>query len=230
MGIELPFVDQWPKAAMQFCERTLDTYPKHPADTWSNIGPLIAGIWIVLRARRNERSAPVRAIGYAAIATAICSGLFHASNTAVGEVLDIAGMYAFVFACASVQAFRNSWLSARQGIFLVLFLTTVSTALASVSNFAKTPLFAIVMIVVAAIEINDDRVKSYQQAIWGIGWLVIAFAFWILDYTKTLCDPDNHILTGHGIWHLLNGLTFYHAYRQFAGSFDPDEVVEAEDY
>jgi hypothetical protein len=29
-------------------------------------------------------------------------------------------------------------------------------------------------------------------------------AIWVTDITGLLCDPDNHLITGHVIWHVLN--------------------------
>lgn len=216
MGIEIPWLEGWETAQMCFCEETLDTYPKHPADTWSNIGPLIAGIVIWRQSR--WQAAPLRAISFAVIITALFSAVFHATNTAVGEVLDLAGMYTFVFACGAVQLFRRKWLDRYTSVVLAFSLAAVCSGLASVSIWGKTPLFAVVLAVVIYWEVTDPRVVSYRNAYYSLASLGVAFVFWILDFTGLLCDPQNHILTGHGMWHLLSGLTFYFAYRQFVTS------------
>ena len=36
-----------------------------------------------------------------------------------------------------------------------------------------------------------------------------AFVFLILDITRTWCDPKNHILNGHAVWHLLSAAAIY---------------------
>ena len=224
-GIEVPWIDNLRPAVMQFCEETLATIPKHPADTWSNLGPLVAGIWIVYRAR--NRVAPLQAIGIASILTGLFSGVYHATNTYIGEIMDLAGMYAFIFACAGVQVYRNKWMNGRRCTLLGVFLATVCTYAAAYSNLAKTPLFAIVLLGVAYVEVTDDSVKSYRYIYLALATMVVAFTFWVLDYTRCLCDPQNHILTGHGVWHLLSGLAFYFAYRQFASSIKPRRPAAA---
>ena len=43
--------------------------------------------------------------------------------------------------------------------------------------------------------------------------------FWIADYTGRFSDPDNHVLQGHAVWHLLTALCLlflYSHYLQFA--------------
>jgi hypothetical protein len=49
--------------------------------------------------------------------------------------------------------------------------------------------------------------------------IAIATAAWWLDLTKRVCDPGNHFVDGHAVWHLLSALTFfllYAFYAQFA--------------
>ncbi|MEM8866083.1 MAG: ceramidase domain-containing protein [Planctomycetota bacterium] len=224
MGIQVDWIDQMRPAVMQFCEETLSTIPKHPADTWSNIGPIIAGVWIVVRAR--QRALPLQTIGYASIAAGVFSGVYHATNTYVGEVMDIAGMYAFIFACASVQLYRDKTLSSLEATLLAATLAVVGTVLAAYSDLAKTPLFAVVLIVVAYNEITAESVKNYRYAYAALGAFAVAFTFWVLDYSRCLCDPQNHVLTGHGVWHLLCGVAFYLTYRQFATSVTPRQAAD----
>jgi hypothetical protein len=37
----------------------------------------------------------------------------------------------------------------------------------------------------------------------------LAAIFLVLDITKTWCDPDNHYISGHGVWHLLSAAAIY---------------------
>ncbi len=200
-------------AEMCFCERTLDGFPKHPADTWSNIGPLIAGIAILWVS--HGRPAPVRAIGIASVVTAVCSALFHASNAYVGEVLDLAGMYAFILSCAATQVYRHRWAGSLTSAIGGFVVAGGLTALAAAFTWAKSPLFAVVLLAVVVVEIFDPAVKHYKNAYAALAWLAVAFVFWVLDYSHVLCDPDNHWLTGHGLWHLMNGPAFWFTYKQF---------------
>jgi hypothetical protein len=34
----------------------------------------------------------------------------------------------------------------------------------------------------------------------------VGLAIWLLDIHGPLCDPDNHLVTGHAVWHVLTAL------------------------
>lgn len=38
----------------------------------------------------------------------------------------------------------------------------------------------------------------------------------LLDRLKILCDPTNHILTGHAVWHILNAGAVFFIYRFYS--------------
>ncbi len=46
----------------------------------------------------------------------------------------------------------------------------------------------------------------------------VAYLAWWLDFHKIWCDPDNHVLSLHGVWHLLNALPFLFLYRHYRQS------------
>jgi hypothetical protein len=39
---------------------------------------------------------------------------------------------------------------------------------------------------------------------------------WAADQRGWLCFPDNHLLSGHGAWHLLDALMFWSSFRYYA--------------
>jgi len=46
----------------------------------------------------------------------------------------------------------------------------------------------------------------------GLAIFAVAFTIWNLDGNKIICSPDNHILQGHAIWHLMMAVSFYCIY------------------
>lgn len=40
----------------------------------------------------------------------------------------------------------------------------------------------------------------------GVGLFLCSFAIWVTDMIGTACDPHNHLITGHAIWHVLNAI------------------------
>ncbi|RMF19179.1 MAG: hypothetical protein D6761_00995, partial [Candidatus Dadabacteria bacterium] len=52
-----------------------------------------------------------------------------------------------------------------------------------------------------------------------IGAFLLSLLFWILDITGLVCDPDNHWLQGHALWHITNSTCLYWMYR-YGSQFD----------
>ena len=46
--------------------------------------------------------------------------------------------------------------------------------------------------------------------------ITLAGAFSLLDVTRVWCDPANHWLQGHALWHLLSAASLYALFRFYA--------------
>ncbi|EMI44455.1 ceramidase domain-containing protein [Rhodopirellula sp. SWK7] len=210
-------------ARMQFCEATLDGAIAHPADTWTNIGPIIAGIVILLHAKRPL----ARLLGGASLWTGIASGYFHASNTILGETLDLSGMFMFILSIAALQQQRarpnHPGSSVLMG--LVVLGTLILTVLSSISTAFASPMFGAIVVVVVIRGLYDQKLTPWAYAM--VTTFLIAWGFWWLDFLHIVCNPNNHILTLHGMWHLLNGLVFWLAYRHYELTMRDTETPSA---
>jgi hypothetical protein len=197
-------------ARMKFCEQTLDGFIKHPADTWTNIGPFVAGLMILYYARQPLEML----LGAASLWTGVASAYFHASNTILGETLDLSGMFMFILSLAALQQYRATpRVSPKIFIVAVVTLSIGFTLLSTVSAVLASPLFGVIVVFVIGRGIHDAKLGPWA---WAMVWtFIVAWAFWWLDITHVLCIPGNHILTGHGIWHLLNGLVFWFSFKHF---------------
>lgn len=209
-------------ARIHFCEETLAGPIKHPADTWTNIGPFIAGIMILASAQRPLE----RLLGVAALWTGVASGYFHATNTILGETLDLSGMFMFIMSIAALQQYRATpGFGAGRLIVVVLTVSTILTGFSMFSTVLASPLFAVIVVVVVVRGILDRKLGPWAWAM--VGTFLIAWLFWWLDFLHWLCYPSNHILTGHGVWHLLNGVVFWFAYLHFRKSKTETVVATA---
>lgn len=197
-------------ARLHFCEQTLPGWIKHPADTWTNIGPAIAGFMILRDARRPLH----RMLGAAALWTGVASAYFHASDTILGELLDLSGMFLFIFSIMAIQQHRARPAgSAAQLIAMVVVASLVMTLLSAYSTVFAIPGFAVFVVCVVARGIYDRKLGPWAWAM--VGTFLVAWGFWWLDLMHVLCVPTNHVLTGHGVWHLLNGLVFWFTYLHY---------------
>ena len=50
---------------------------------------------------------------------------------------------------------------------------------------------------------------NYKYFFLGIIVIAVAATFSGLDITRTFCDPGNHIIQGHAIWHFFTSIGLY---------------------
>jgi hypothetical protein len=50
---------------------------------------------------------------------------------------------------------------------------------------------------------------AFRPFLQALGIFLCSFAIWVTDITGLLCDPDNHLITGHAIWHVLNAVCIW---------------------
>jgi hypothetical protein len=95
-----------------------------------------------------------------------------------------------------------------------ILLFFVQTSLPGVRRYV----FGLLVAGVLATEIYRRRATPISiDGKWllrAAGVMAVAFAIWVLDITKTLCDPTS-LVQGHAIWHLLGAVASYCLYRYY---------------
>jgi hypothetical protein len=214
--------DLFGPAIMTFCERALASFPMYPADTWSNVGPIAAGLFVWRRALRDGRR-DLRPLGIAGVVLGICSAVFHGTGTRLGELLDLAAMSGFVAAVFWLAWQRAYPFRRAEGLALATGLVVASVLAAVFAPTMGIPVFLALVAAAIALEARASRRlgRSLWQSrafLWILPTMALALTAWLLDFHHVVCDPDNHILSLHAVWHLLNGvpiLLLYHHQRSF---------------
>lgn len=211
-------------ATTQFCERRLCAWIAEPANTWSNLAYFCIGFWILWLNRHRRRSV-LSAVGVTALLVGFGSFAFHATGTFVGEVLDFSAMYLIggLFVVCNV---RRLWRwSDRAVLVLYVAISVASSALLVASRVTGIPVFIVQVVVAGSMELVLYRrhagITEVRHLQLLIGFFVAAFSAWSLDITGLVCDPDNHLFTGHALWHVANSfclLWFYRHHEQFEPS------------
>ena len=211
---------------VDWCEEQLCAWVTNPADTWSNLAYVVFGAWMVVANRRTQGSpgSALRFFGPASIAAGVCSGLFHASYTFLLQFLDFVGMFLFCFTVLTENALRLRWIEAsRMGLFFVAGVAG-SSLLVPLLWAAGLPYQGLVfMLILVAVgqELAARRrlgpAPSYRFYALALGLLTTAALFSLADVTRTWCDPTNHWIQGHSVWHVLSAaalLALYHHHAQ----------------
>lgn len=205
-----------------FCEERLCAWVVEPSNTASSLAYVAVGVALGVHAIR-ARDPRLVAVALAEIGIGLGSVAFHATGTFVGELLDQAGMFMLsclilVFAAARGSSWAPAWTA---GVYATAVLASTGALL--LVRPAGIPLFAVQLAVGLGWELRH-RARSGQPEAWvdllrGIGIFGVAFAIWITDITGLVCEPTNHLLTGHAVWHLLNAASIERLYRFYARRF-----------
>jgi hypothetical protein len=209
---------------MRFCEGDVCGLIRFPADAYSMIVLLVVGVMILFSSKGE--GVHLRFMASMSIALSIGSFVYHATGTYFGQLLDLMGMYLFsvyylYFAAQRILNFSFKTIS-------MLYLSTLAVSLAVLLMNADVGilLFTIQFIGSVLLEVylyrKSGRSVAYKNYFKAISCFGVGYAFWVLDFERILCNPDNHILTGHGIWHILSAVAIWYSYRflrQFDGVF-----------
>jgi hypothetical protein len=225
------------QAGLVYCEASRDGWIKQPANTWSYLGYVLAGLLVGFFAGRDSAGGTASAKPnrmratflypalYASIAVFIgpASMALHATTTVNGGKIDVFSMYLWATFVLAYALTRVRDLSERR--FLILFggvsAFLVVQLLFDIPAISGTAIFATILAAYAVLESwivarapkgRYDRIPLYV----AIGAFALAFSIWILSHTGApLCDPHS-LFQGHAVWHLLTAVSvgaFYFFYR-----------------
>jgi len=216
-----PFSSLW-LPNVRWCEAQLCSWVVEPANTWSNLAYVLAGLALLwIGARRGERT--LRIFGLAQIAVGICSLVYHMTFSGVLQVLDFLGMYVFTNLLIGLNLVRLGALSQQRfwpcyGASVVA-LTALTVALRFTSFPIQGIVFLLILAIVATEALQDARAGADRRFfLASLATLVVAAGFSAADVTGVLCDPNDHFVQGHAIWHVLGAISLVFAacfYRQF---------------
>lgn len=217
------------KATIKFCESNLPSYIAQPANAWSILVYIFIGIYLFFISR-NQQNLLLKFLWPIVILIGLFSFIFHASNTFVGQFLDLGSnlllsSYLLVFNLHRL----NAQFFTRRRLFFAFFILIISSLMVvyfikAINNFnIGILLFAFQILVVLILERQLHQRNAYS---YNIHNLLIAFIIfmaaitvWILDFSRIWCDPNTfHLINGHALWHILNGFALvflYFFYKQF---------------
>ena len=208
-----------------FCEASLCAWIRQPANTWSNLGFVIVGILILNRSKSGTAS-HFSGLGWVAIVTGIGSAFYHASESRLGGIADYFGMYLGSAYMLTTNLHRlTGWRSSiRTAIFWSVVFFTLG-AMISNEALARTIYGSVTLVCCLGLEtllyLKNRRTANAADYRWfWVVWLLFTASYiaWKLDESKVMCNPRNHWMNGHALWHILNAVGLYALflyYRQF---------------
>ena len=214
-----------------FCEAARPGWVLQPANTWSNLGFVVAGLAVAAYAADRARlgltmgAHPGLALTYAVVVVLLGPGsmAMHATQTRLGGDLDLLSMFlvsGFALAYAVMRLARRG-----PGLFAVLFPVLVVIGMVVLLTGGQVPLvrhsgnaaFAVMLLLAIVVEVVLWRRRDVRQdaafGVAAVATLLVAYTVWQFGRRgHPWCDPDS-LLQWHGLWHVLCAVGAYLMFR-----------------
>jgi hypothetical protein len=220
---------------IHFGERMIEGPVREPANTWSNLGFVVAGMAIGWRAMNDWRSPsftpgvnlihsdPFFPASLAAVAVFLgpASAAMHASGTRWGGRVDVFSM--FLWATWGVAYHFTQLMRGQRNLFLVVYGILILMSVARIF-FNVNPLdigsnetFGLLIVLGLGLGIaarwDSSSTADLKALLSALGAFLVAFGvFWIPNVKGlAFCHPKSSI-PGHAIWHLLCAVSVWFVY------------------
>jgi hypothetical protein len=204
---------------LKWCEDNLCGWITAPANTWSNLAYLgfALPMWQAARGRGF-----LRPFAPASVAVGTTSFVYHASYTFLFQFFDFVGMFLFAALPISMNAVRLGWIRepSRGRVYAALVLGC--SALVPILFRTAVPIQGIVAVLVLAAVAQELRLwlggGGASRAWWlvAVALLAAAATSSALDLSRVWCDPGNHWLQGHAVWHVLSAASLWALFRFYS--------------
>lgn len=215
-----------------FCEAARDALVRQPANTFSNLGFVIAGLLIAWHARVPGNVGTTLSAHRNLVTVMAClvvllgpgSAAMHATQSAFGGHLDMLSMYLVASFAAAYAGMR--WLRGGTLLFAALFAGGIALCEIVGAFRAAIPvvmttgnlIFGLLLTTAVVLEVllmrRGETRATRGYAFASLAAILIAFAIWNAS-RAWLCDPYS-LIQGHAIWHVLDAVSAYLLYRYYA--------------
>ena len=212
----------WTPPNVNWCEEELCSWVVNPADTWSNLAYLAFGL-MMIAAARAERSDTLALFGPASILMGIFSLVYHASYSYFFQFFDFVGMFIFCFAVITANALRLGWIGRDRRLHFYIVGVLSFSALVPVFSETSVPIQALVALLIAVILGQEFAMVRRRRPsdpptrrlffFVALALLTAAGAASLADITRSWCEPTNHWIQGHAVWHVLSAASLYALFR-----------------
>jgi hypothetical protein len=211
-------------ATMRYNETLVDGLLRQPANAWTNVMYIIVALMVLYLVRKRGDRSMLAFMPAIAALIGLTSFLYHASNTFLFQFLDLSSMFLLSGLLIALNLHRAGWIEARHMPQLFSGVVLASSALLfAIRGRIGASMFAAEIVAAMAMELfiafKKEEGTRYRDYLAAFSLCAAAYLFWVLDFTgHTPFDGGNHLMQGHGLWHIINAFCIYYLYR-FYGQF-----------
>lgn len=210
---------------IKWCEETLCQWISEPANTWSNLGYLIIGLYVTYLAFKNNHNFKLKQFGPIIFFMGAMSFFYHQSNFYGSQILDFVGMFFFVGWAKGMNLIRLGKLKDNQLIVFNLIVAALYTVVMHVMYLYGLK-FQVIVLISGLIIIGTEILAQKKQKadlkwfVATLATLIVAFGFSVLDGQRLWCDPTQHgwFSQGHAIWHWTAAIGMFTIYKHYSQS------------
>lgn len=219
---------------VEFCECCKTGLIREPANTWSNFGFIILGIyaaWLLATGKFSANNNSItRKLFYSLFYPCMLvflgpgSMLKHGTQTPIGGFFDMLSMYLIASFISAYGMQRYFTLNNKQ--FAAVFCAELFCCICAhfttchiLFNFFGNTAFTFFLGVGIVFEGLNIFVRKtnieVKWAYYSLASLIVSFIIWNLSRTGTpFCNPDS-LIQGHAVWHLGTALAAFLMFRYY---------------
>jgi hypothetical protein len=212
---------------IKYCEETICSIVSEPANTWSNLAIVLVGLLIIWHTKTVKHKT-LKLFGPSITGLGIVSFLYHMSNNFLTQYFDFIGMYAILGLVLFINLVRVGFVSKENLNRYYLFSYIPFTIIIFIFRTFHIPIqltIAATIFTALFIEYIDYRknpksFNDYKVLFFALLIFLTAFIFQAIDIKRFYCDPNNHFLQPHALWHYFNALGMGSLYLYYLRVFD----------
>jgi hypothetical protein len=196
----------------QICEENLCAWIRQPANTWSNVAIFLLAVSLIYRWRKEKIQSDL-VLGGAMCFVGFWSFLCHASGMPIFSFLDLSGILIFLSVLAAMMLVRGGLVLKKYGWFSFMGITCATIFGQILLGKAQIIVLIVFLLLLVALELGlspkTSAATSRRKLLLGLTCLLGGVICLAIDYSKIFCNPQQHVIQFHAIWHLLSGASMY---------------------
>jgi Ceramidase len=214
---------------IKWCEERICAFINEPANAWSNMLLIVVGLFLLTKGFKAKSTSMGKfdmLFGFIVIFMGGASFIFHATNNFLTQTFDFIGMYFYIYFLLCISLHHFKIVSNKMAVYLFFACVTVSTSLIFVSKYIIAFPYQII-VALSALTLAGFQVlgwmtdKNYPKKylLLCLVSFVIAAGFSYSDISRLACDPTNHFIQGHAIWHIFCAIGAWFSYHVFSKQY-----------